>query len=67
MRKEKAIELLGGTPTAAAEQIGITVSAVTQWPDDLPDRIADRVLAAIARKHLPPETLGIEAHEAKAT
>ena len=55
MDKAKAIEMLGGTVTAAAEAIGISSSAVTQWPEELPDRIADRV---IARMHLPPEVLG---------
>jgi DNA-binding transcriptional regulator YdaS (Cro superfamily) len=58
MDKAKAIEMLGGTVTAAAEAIGISSSAVTQWPEELPDRIADRVIAAIARMHLPPEVLG---------
>ena len=57
MLKSHAIELLGGTVTSAAEAIGVTSSAVTQWPDELPQRIADRVLAALARKHLPAELL----------
>ena len=60
MHKAKAIELLGGTTTAAAEMVGITYQAVEKWPDPLPDRISDRVLAALARKHLPPELLGID-------
>lgn len=50
MLKTKAIEMLGGSPTAAAEAIGITPQAVSQWPDVLPPRIADRVEAAAARK-----------------
>ena len=58
MRKAKAIELLGGTITAAAELVGITYQAVEKWPDPLPDRISDRVLAALARKHLSPELIG---------
>lgn len=58
MHKSRAIELLGGTPTAAAHAIGVTASAVSQWPDELPARIADRVLAALARRHLPPELIG---------
>src|SRR5574341_341986 len=58
MQKARAIELLGGTVTAAAQAIGVTPSAVTQWPDELPARIEDRVLAALARKHLPPAVLG---------
>jgi hypothetical protein len=47
--KAKAIELLGGTPSAAAEAVGVTVQAVGQWPDPLPQRIADRVQAALYR------------------
>ena len=58
MRKSKAIELLGGTVAAAADAIGITYQAVEKWPDDLPSRISDRVVAAIARKHLPVEMIG---------
>ncbi len=60
MLKTKAIELLGGTPAAAAREVGVTTQAISQWPDELPDRIADRVLAALARKHLPPEMIGAE-------
>lgn len=58
MHKSKAIELLGGSISAAAEAIGTTYQAVNQWPDELPPRIADRVVAAIARRHLPPELIG---------
>lgn len=60
MHKSKAIELLGGSIATAAEAIGISYQAVNQWPDELPDRIADRVLAVIARKHLAPELIGDE-------
>lgn len=60
MNKARAIELLGGTVTAAAAACGISSSAVSQWRDegDLPKDIEDRVLAALARKHLPPELIG---------
>ena len=51
MLKQKAIELLGGSIAATADAIGITYQAVNQWPDELPDRIADRVYAALARKN----------------
>ncbi len=64
MLKSKAIELLGGTPAEAARQVGVTTQAISQWPDELPDRIADRVLAALARRHLPPEMIGTEAGDA---
>ena len=58
MLKTKAIELLGGSVSAAAQAIGVSYQAVHKWPDELPDAIADRVIAAIARKHLPPELIG---------
>jgi hypothetical protein len=57
MRKTEAIELLGGSVTAAARAIGISYQAVAKWPDDLPPRIADRVVAARSRQaEQPPRT-----------
>ena len=53
MIKTKAIELLGGTVSAAANAIGISYQAVDKWPDVLPPRIADRVYAVLARKAMP--------------
>jgi hypothetical protein len=50
MQKTTAIELLGGSVGVAAAAVGITPSAVTQWPDELPPRLADRVQAALWRK-----------------
>jgi hypothetical protein len=52
MQKTKAIHALGGV-AEAARRIGCTQQAVNKWPDELPPRIADRVLAAIARERLP--------------
>lgn len=52
MPKSAAIALLGGTVSEAARRIGVTQSAITQWPDVLPARLQDRVLAALAREHL---------------
>jgi len=49
MKKHEAIDLLGGTVSKAAKAMGITPSAIAQWPDDLPGRIFDRVIAAVAR------------------
>lgn len=49
--KNEAIALLGGTPTEAARTIGITPQAVSQWPDQLPRILEDRVVAALARRH----------------
>ena len=53
MLKTQAIELLGGTITAAAQAIGITYQAVNQWPEELPPRIADRVYAVWGKKNMP--------------
>jgi hypothetical protein len=58
MDKAKAIALLGGSISAAAEAVGVTYQAVDKWPDPLPPRIEDRVLAVLARRHLSPEQLG---------
>lgn len=53
MLKTQAIELLGGSITAAAKAIGITYQAVDKWPDELPPRIADRVYAVWGKKNMP--------------
>lgn len=65
MLKTEAIEMLGGSPTAAAEAIGITPQAVSGWPDVLSARIADRVYAAVARKKALPEPVKAEAATAQ--
>jgi len=49
MNKSEAIALLGGSVAAAAKAVGVTAQAVGQWPDPLPQRIADRVQAALYR------------------
>ncbi|WP_227459282.1 Cro/CI family transcriptional regulator [Cupriavidus pauculus] len=66
MEKSKATELLGGTTSAAANAIGISPQAYSQWPDRLPKRLADRVVAAIARRHLPADLLGVDTQQAMA-
>lgn len=38
-----------GSVKATAEAVGVTSSAVSQWPDPLPRRIEDRVLGAMGR------------------
>jgi len=53
MDKSKAIQLLGGTTAAAAQEIGVSYQAVDKWPSVLPRRIEDRVLNALARKKMP--------------
>ena len=58
MDKATAIKALGcRTATAAAKAIGVSHQAFFQAPDPLPPRIADRVLATIARRELPAERL----------
>ncbi|APW37143.1 hypothetical protein RD110_07985 [Rhodoferax koreense] len=52
MKKQKAIELLGGVH-ATAKAVGVTYQAVKKWPEELTDRIEDRIWAVMARKHLP--------------
>ena len=50
MKKQDAITLLGGSVTAAAQAIGVSPSAISQWPIDLTPRLIDRVQAALARR-----------------
>jgi hypothetical protein len=50
MLKSQAIELLGGTPSAAAAAIGVKPQAISGWPAVLPKRLEDRVLAALYRQ-----------------
>lgn len=57
MDKATAIDVLGGSVTAAAKELGVSYQAFKKAPDPLPPRIADRVLAAIARRELPAERL----------
>lgn len=66
MQKTRAIELLGGKASLVAAACGVTPSAVSQWPDELTKDIEDRVLAALARKHLPAELLGTEGAQSPA-
>jgi hypothetical protein len=51
MKKQTALNLLGGTVATAAAHLGCGVKAVYKWPSDkpLPRPIADRVLAARVR------------------
>lgn len=51
MLKSEATRLLGGSISAAAEAIGISPQAYSQWPDDLSNapRLMDRVQAALWR------------------
>ena len=50
MDKKRAIELLGGSVTAAAKAVGVSRQAVHKWPEQLPPRLSDRVQAAVLRQ-----------------
>ncbi len=50
MNKTDAIALLGGSYSKAAVACGLTLSAVSQWPDVLKPHHVDRVQAALWRK-----------------
>lgn len=52
MNKDEAIRLLGGSVAKAADAIGINSQAISQWPAELPPRLADRVQAALYRMSL---------------
>lgn len=55
MEKSRAIEHFGSV-LSLAQAIGIQHQAVYDWPDTLPPRIADRVLAAVVRSgQIPPQ------------
>ena len=49
MEKTEAFALLGKTAVEVAHKVGVTPQAVSAWPDTLPDRIRDRVQAAVWR------------------
>lgn len=53
MLKSKAIQLLGGTVPLAAQAMGVSYQAVDKWPEELPPRIAQRVLGVIAHERYP--------------
>lgn len=58
MQKSEAIALLGGSVAEAAKAIQIKSSAVSQWPEVLPPRLQDRVIAACVRRDIPiPDAL----------
>lgn len=68
MKKHEAIDMLGGSVAMAAEAIGIKSQAISQWPEELPARLTDRVQAALWRmnKATPmrePAPVGEAAHE----
>lgn len=50
MKKQTARELLGPDDASIARAMGITRSAVNQWPEVLPKRTANGVIAARLRQ-----------------
>ena len=55
MKKQTAIELLGGTPKKAAEAMGYrAVQTIYLWPETLPQATADRVAGVVARMAAKP-------------
>ncbi len=50
MLKYQAIELLGGSVTAAAKAVGVTYQAIGKWPEALTPALRDRVQAALYRE-----------------
>jgi UTP--glucose-1-phosphate uridylyltransferase len=49
MRKSDAIALFGRTHQDLADAVGVTRSAISQWPDELTREQADRVIGAAVR------------------
>lgn len=64
MKKTLALQLLGGTVAKAAEAIGINSQAISQWPEELPPRLADRVIAACTRQGITVPACVLHANEA---
>lgn len=62
MKKQTAIELLGGTPKKAAKAMGYrAVQTIYLWPETLPQATADRVAGVVARMKLTRKTKQQEA------
>jgi hypothetical protein len=50
MLKTTAIDLLGGKVSTAAKALGVTHSAISQWPEVLTTPMEGRVLVALTRQ-----------------
>ena len=50
MKKTYALKKLGGNMQNAANELGVTIQAVYQWPDPLTERIKERVAEAVLKK-----------------
>jgi len=61
MTKTQALEIFGGTKTELAHALGVTPALVHHWPEQLDQRVADRVVgAAIRLGKLPPPALRMQ-------
>ena len=58
MTKTDMLKLMGKDLSGCAEEIGITVQAISDWPEELSTKLRDRVQAAIARRHMPDFMIG---------
>lgn len=50
MKKTYALKKLGGNMQNAADELGVSIQAVYQWPDPLTERIKERVTEAVLKK-----------------
>ena len=55
MTKHEATKIFGGTQSALAAALGVSRSAISQWPEQLSQRQADMVLGAALRLGLLPK------------
>lgn len=58
MNKKEAISHFGGVKQTAVA-LGVTRQAVERWPDELTQRIQDRIVGAMVRLHLSPSFIQI--------
>jgi len=56
MDKKRAVKLFG-SQVVLARALGCTRQYVSNWPDPIPHRIADRVIAACVRSGIDPSPL----------
>jgi hypothetical protein len=49
MTKKDAAKIFGGTNKSLANAVGVSNSAVSQWPDQLPQDLIDRLIGAAIR------------------
>lgn len=50
MKKREAVKLFGRTQTELAAHLGVTKQCVSNWPDELPEPLSDRIVGAAFRK-----------------